>query len=142
MSRWQVLATLVAVMFGTHNLFVKRAAGRLPDAWGAFILEAAAALGILLFLGMLAGMGRLPEWPRDTGAVWLAATGGLFIAVGSILYFWIFRIGAPLSSAVPWVLTGWVVVVVLLGFLLEREMPGARHLAGFACAGLAIWLLR
>lgn len=142
MSRWQVLATVVAVMFGTHNLFVKRAAGRLPDVWGAFILEGAAALGILIFLVLLAALGKVPAWPEDTHAVGLAATGGLFIAAGSILYFWIFRIGAPLSSAVPWVLTGWVVVVVLLGFLIEKEMPNVRHLAGFVLAGLAIWCLR
>jgi len=142
MSRWQLLATVVALMFGTHNLFVKRAAGRVPDAWGAFILEATAAVGILLFLGVLAGLGRLPEWPQDTGAVWLVVIGGLCIAVASVLYFWVFRLGAPLSQAVPWVLTGWVVVVVLLGFIAEKEMPGVRHLVGFVCAGLAIWLLR
>jgi uncharacterized membrane protein len=142
MNRWQLLATLVAVMFGAHNLFVKRAAGRLPDAWGAFILEAVAALAILLFLGVQAAAGRMPAWPTDAGAVRLVACGGLLIGVGSVLYFWVFRLGAPLSAAVPWVLTGWVVVVVLLGFLLEKEMPGARHLAGLAFAGLAIWFLR
>lgn len=142
MSRWQLPATLVAVMFGAHNLFVKRAAGRLPDAWGAFVLEGAAALGILLFLVLLALFGRLPAWPADTRAVGLSAIGGLFIAAGSVLYFWVFRLGAPLSSAVPWVLTGWVVVVVLLGFLFEGETPGLRHLAGFVFAGLAIWCLR
>ncbi len=142
MSRWQVVATLTAVMFGTHNLFVKRAAGRLPDAWGAFILEGAAALGILFFLALLAVLGKLPAWPADTRAVGLSTIGGLFIAAGSILYFWVFRLGAPLSSAVPWVLIGWVVVVVLLGFVFEGETPTIRHLAGFAFAGLAIWCLR
>lgn len=142
MSRWQVLATLVAVMFGVHNLFVKRAAGRLPDAWGAFILEAVAAVGVLAYLVYLAARGNLPPWPGDRAAVWLVAAGGMFIAVGSILYFSVFRLGAPLSAAVPWVLTGWVVVVVLLGLVFEREVLQWRHAGGFACAILAIWLLR
>ena len=142
MTRWQILATLVAILFGAHNLFVKRAAGRLPDAWGAFILEAAAALAVLGFLGALALAGRLPAWPQDLNAVWLLAAGGLFIAAGSVLYFWVFRLGAPMSAAVPWVLTGWVVVTVLLGIVFEKEVPGWRHAAGFVCAGLAIWLLR
>jgi len=142
MIRWQVLATLVAVMFGAHNFFVKRAAGRLPDAWGAFILEGVAAVAILIVLVLQVASGRLPAWPHDSGAVWLVAIGGLFIGVGSILYFWVFRLGAPLSSAVPWVLTGWVVVVVVLGFVLEKEAPGVRHLAGIVFAGLAIWFLR
>jgi len=142
MARWQILATVVAVMFGAHNLFVKRAAGRLPDAWGAFILEAVAAVAVLVYLGVLALSGRMPAWPGDSGAVILVAVGGLFIAAGSVLYFWVFRIGAPLSQAVPWVLTGWVVVVVILGLVFEREALAWRHGAGFLSAALAIWLLR
>ena len=142
MSRWQVLATLVAILFGTHNLFVKRAAGRLPDIWGAFILEGVAAIGVLLFAAIMLGAGKLPAWPADKSAVAMAAIGGLFIAAGSILYFWVFRLGAPLSAAVPWVLTGWVVVVVLLGVVFEREALQMRHAAGFVCAVGAIWLLK
>jgi len=142
MTRWQVLATLVAVMFGAHNLFVKRAAGRLPDVWGAFILETAAAVGVLLYLILLALRSDLPPWPKDQAAIWMVAAGGLFLAVGSILYFNVFRLGAPLSAAVPWVLTGWVVFVVVLALIFEGEMPQLRHAGGLACAILAIWLLR
>lgn len=142
MLRWQILATVVAVMFGVHNLFVKRAAGRLADAWGALILEAVAALGVLLYLAYMATRGELPPWPHDRTAVGLVACGGVFIAVGSILYFNVFRLGAPISAAVPWVLTGWVVVVVLLGLIFEHEVLQWRHAGGLACAVLAIWLLR
>lgn len=142
MSRWQILATVVAVMFGAHNLFVKRAAGRLPDVWGAFILEAAATVGVLVYLVYLVARAELPPWPKDLAAVWLVAAGGLFLSVGSVLYFNVFRLGAPLSAAVPWVLTGWVVVVVVLGLVLEGEMLQWRHAGGFASAVLAIWLLR
>jgi len=142
MSRWQVLATVTAIMFGAHNLFVKRAAGRLPDAWGAFILEAAAALGVLIFLAALALLGKMPPWPGDRAAMAMVVCGGLFIAAGSILYFMVFRLGAPLSGAVPWVLTGWVVVVVFFGLIFEHEALQLRHAAGLASAVLAIWLLR
>ena len=142
MARWQILATVVAVLFGAHNLFIKRAAGRLPDAWGAFILEATAALAVLVYLGVLALSGRMPAWPGDSGAILLVAIGGLFIAVGAVLYFWIFRLGAPLAQAVPWVLIGWVAVVVILGVVFEREALQWRHAAGFVSAGLAIWFLR
>jgi len=142
MSRWQILATVVAVMFGAHNLFVKRAAGRVPDVWGAFILETAAALGVLLYLVFLIMRAELPPWPKDVPAVAMVVLGGLLLSIGSILYFNVFRLGAPLSAAVPWVLTGWVVVVVALGLLLEGEVLQWRHAGGFAFAILAIWLLR
>ena len=119
MTTWQVLATAVAILFGTHNMLVKRAAGRVPDAWGALVLEASAALVIAL-----------------------AALAGVFIGLGSILYFAVFRLGAPLSLAVPWVLIGWVMVVAVLGIATEGERLAWRHAAGLACGVATIWLLR
>jgi drug/metabolite transporter (DMT)-like permease len=142
MRTWHLLAVATAILFGTHNLLVKRAAGRMPDAWGAFVLEAVAAVVILVAIGALALAGRTPPVPRDAGAVAVVAAAGVLLGAGSVLYFWIFRLGAPLSSAVPWVLNGWVVVVALLGALTEGEPLGWRHAGGLAAAALALWLLR
>ena len=142
MQRWQLMATLVAILFGAHNLFIKRAAGRLPDSWGALILEGSAALALLLGVALAATWERFPSWPTDRTAVAFVVTGGLCIAAGSILYFRVFRMGAPLAQAVPWVLTGWVVVVVLWGLLFEGEALKWRHAAGLCSAAAALWLLR
>lgn len=142
MHAWYAPALAVALLFAIHNLFVQRAAGRVPDVWGAFVLEAVAAVVILLAIGMLALTGHAPPAPRDTYGVALAAAAGVFIGAGSVLYFWVFRLGAPLSVAVPLVLTGWTVVAVLLGVVLEGERLAWRQLAGLACALLGIWFLR
>jgi transporter family protein len=141
MTNWYLPAITVSVLFGIHNLFVKRAAGRLPDAWGALVLEGTAAAVILLWIGATALIGNGSSLPRDAQGVALAATGGLFIGAGSILYFWVFRLGAPLSVVVPLVLTGWVFVAAILGVVSEGEIVTGRHAAGFACAAVAIWLL-
>jgi hypothetical protein len=142
MTTWQVLATAVAILFGTHNMLVKRAAGRVPDAWGALVLEASAALVIALALAATAFVGTAPSAPRDAGGIALAALAGVFIGLGSILYFAVFRLGAPLSLAVPWVLIGWVMVVAVLGIATEGERLAWRHAAGLACGVATIWLLR
>jgi hypothetical protein len=142
MARWHWVAAIVAVMFGTHNLFVKRAAGRLPDAWGALILEGVAAAVLLIYLTARALTGAALAGPKDSAAVIWVALAGLLIAIGATLYFWVFRLGAPLAQAVPGVLVGWLVVSVLLGIVFEHEVLAWRHAAGLLCAVLAIWLLR
>ena len=142
MRGWQPLAIVVAIVFGSHNYLVQRAAGRIPDAWGALVLEVAAATTILVTIGALALAGHAPAAPRDMGGVALTALAGLFIGVGAVLYFTVFRLGAPLALAVPFVLTGWCAVAVGLGVALGGEVLAWRHVAGLACALLGIWFLR
>ena len=142
MRAWQPLAIVVAVVFGSHNYLVQRAAGRLPDAWGALVLEVSAGATILIAIGALALAGHPPPAPRDTGGIALTALAGLCIGIGAILYFTVFRLGAPLALAVPFVLTGWTVVAVTLGIVFGQETLAWRHVAGLACALLGIWFLR
>ncbi len=142
MLPWYPLAIAVSLFFGTHNLFVKRAAGRVPDAWGALVLEVAAVVAISIAIAVMALVGKVPPAPRDLGGLALAAAGGALVGVGSVLYFWVFRLGAPLSIAVPWVLNGWMAVVAVLGVAYEGESIDGRRAAGLVFAGFAIWLLR
>jgi transporter family protein len=142
MWTWPVLATIVSLLFGTHNLFVKRAAGRVPDAWGALVLETAAVGVILAGLAVLALFGKAPPVPRDPGGVAQAAVAGALVGLGSVLYFAVFRLGAPLAVAVPWVLNGWVAVVAVLGVVVEGESLAWRQIGGLVAAMAAIWLLR
>jgi hypothetical protein len=142
MRAWQVVAAGAALLFGAHNLFVKRAAGRIPDTWGAFAVEASATVTVLACVGVMVLAGEPVPAARDMGGVLLAAIAGVFVGRASILYFWVFRLGAPLSVAVPWVLTGWMLFATVLGAVLEDEVLGGRRAAGLAAAVLAIWLLR
>ena len=136
------MALLVAVLFATHNLFVQRASGRIPDAWGALVLEATATVVIAVGLAVLTLTGRASAVPTDAGGVALSAVAGVFIGAASVLYFWVFRLGAPLAVAVPLVLTGWTVVAVLFGVALEGERLAWRQVVGLGCAMVSIWFLR
>lgn len=142
MTTWQGLATAVAILFGTHNVLVKRAAGRLPDVWGALVLELSAAAVIAVAVVVMTAAGAGPAFPRDAAAAGLVALAGAVLGLGSVLYFGVFRLGGPLAVAVPWVLVGWMLVVALLGVVTEGDRLGWRQAAGLVTGAVTIWLLR
>jgi len=138
---WELVAAAVSILFGVHNLFVKRAAGAVPDVVGALLVEATATAVVLGWCLATIGTWRAGPVPvGGAGAAW-AALAGVFVGAASILYFVVFRLGAPMTLAVPRVLIGWVLVSVVLGVAVDGETLGARHALGIGCGALALWLL-
>ena len=53
MSSWFWYAVVAAILYGAHQIFTKLAADRIGEGLGGFVVEATAALSILLYLGIL-----------------------------------------------------------------------------------------
>lgn len=53
MSAWFWYAVGAAVLYGAHQIFTKLAAERISDGLGGFVVEATAALTILLYLALV-----------------------------------------------------------------------------------------
>src|SRR5947207_2656539 len=53
MAIWFWYAVAAAVLYGAHQIFTRLAAERIGDGLGGFIVEASAALSILIYLGVL-----------------------------------------------------------------------------------------
>ena len=49
---------MAAVLYGAHQIFTRLAAERIGDGLGGFVVEASAALSILLYLAFLWLRGR------------------------------------------------------------------------------------
>ena len=58
MAAWFWYAVLAAVLYGAHQIFTRLAAERIGEGLGGFIVEASAALSILLYLVFLWLNGR------------------------------------------------------------------------------------
>ena len=58
MSPWFWYAVIAAVLYGAHQIFTRLAAERIGDGLGGFVVEASAALSILLYLAFLWLRGR------------------------------------------------------------------------------------
>jgi len=52
-TAWFWYAVVAAVLYGAHQIFTKLAADRIGEGLGGFVVEATAALSILLYLAFL-----------------------------------------------------------------------------------------
>ena len=140
MTTWFWYAVGAAVLYGAHQICTKLAADKISDGIGGFVVEATAALTILLYLGWLRFGGAWNQTSSAPGVFWSVLTG-ICVGVGTIFFFVLFQKGGPLS-AVPMILAGGAALMALAGILLFREPASALRLVGIGMALVGLFLLR
>lgn len=140
MSPWIWYAVIAAVLYGAHQIFTRLAAERIGDGLGGFIVEASAALSILLYLALLWLGGRWNQKFSISGFNYSLLTG-ICVGAGTIVFFLLFQKGGPLS-AVPAILAGGAAIMAITGILFFHERPSWQRLAGVAFAITGLFLLR
>jgi transporter family protein len=119
MAQWFWYAVAAAVLYGAHQIFTRLAADRIGDGLGGFVVEATAALSILLYLALFWLVGRWNQKFSDEGFYYSALTG-ICVGTGTIAFFLLFQKGGPLSS-VPAILAGGAAMMAIAGMLFFRE---------------------
>jgi transporter family protein len=84
MSSWFWYAVAAAVLYGAHQIFTRLAADRIGEGLGGFVVEATAALSILLYLAVLWVAGRWNQRFSVVGFNYSLLTG---ICVGAGFFF-------------------------------------------------------
>jgi bacterial/archaeal transporter family protein len=140
MNSWFLYAVGAAVLYGLHQIFTKMAAERISDGLGSFVVEASAALSILLYLGWL-WWGRNWNQTSTSAGVFYSVLTGICVGGGTILFFLLFQNGGPLS-AVPMILAGGAAVMVAAGILFFKEPVSFSRLLGIVLAIAGLILLR
>jgi Predicted membrane protein len=139
-AAWFWYAVLAAVLYGAHQIFTRLAAERIGEGLGGFIVEATAALSILIYLAILWFGGRWSQKFSVTGVSYSVLTG-ICVGAGTIAFFLLFQKGGPLSS-VPAILAGGAAIMAIAGILFFREQPSWQRIVGVLCAMLGLFLLR
>ncbi len=134
------LASIAAVLYGAHQIFTRLAAQRIGDGLGSFIVEASAALSILIYLGVLWFSGHWNQKFSASGFNYSLLTG-VCVGAGTVAFFLLFQRGGPLS-AVPAILAGGAAIMAIAGLLFFGETPSWQRLLGIAFAILGLFLLR
>src|SRR5690242_4790499 len=119
MNAWFWYAIGAAILYGLHQVFTKLAADKIADGLGGFVVEATAALTILLYLSWLRFGGKWNQTASATGVCYSVLTG-ICVGAGTILFFLVFQKGGPLS-AVPMVLAGGAALMAVVGILFLKE---------------------
>src|SRR5437667_1743981 len=140
MAAWFWYAVVAAVLYGAHQIFTRLAADRIGEGLGGFLVEATAALSILLYLAFLWVANRWNQQSTGLGIFYSVLTG-ICVGAGTIAFFLLFQKGGPLSS-VPAILAGGAAIMAIAGILFFREAPSWQRLAGVAFAIAGLFLLR
>ncbi len=140
MPAWFFYAVGAAVLYGAHQIFTKLAADKISDGLGGFVVEASAALTILLYLAWLRFGGTWNQTSSAPGVFWSVLTG-ICVGVGTIFFFVLFQRGGPLS-AVPMILAGGAAIMAIAGIVFFKESANALRLLGIVLALAGLFLLR
>ncbi len=140
MATWFWYAVAAAVLYGAHQIFTRLASDQIGDGLGGFVVEATAALSILIYLAVLWFGDRWNQKFSDQGFYYSALTG-ICVGAGTIAFFLLFQKGGPLSS-VPAILAGGAAIMANAGMLFFREPASWQRLVGITLAILGLFLLR
>jgi bacterial/archaeal transporter family protein len=140
MAAWFWYAVVAAVLYGAHQIFTRMAAERIGEGLGGFIVEASAALSILIYLAILWLGGRWNQKFSGAGFNYSLLTG-ICVGAGTIAFFLLFQKGGPLSS-VPAILAGGAAIMAIAGILFFREPASWQRVLGITLAITGLLLLR
>src|SRR5438132_6323404 len=139
-TRWFFYAVAGAVLYGLDQVFTKLAADKIGEGLGGFVVEATAALSILLYLAWLRLSGHWNQTSSAAG-VWYSALTGICVGGGTIVFFLLFQKGGPLS-AVPMVLAGGAALMAVAGIFAFKEPASWQRLLGIALSLCGLFLLK
>jgi transporter family protein len=140
MAPWFWYAVVAAVLYGAHQIFTRLASERIGDGLGGFVVEASAALSILLYLAFLWVSGRWNQKFSMPGFNYSVLTG-VCVGAGTIAFFLLFQKGGPLS-AVPVILAVGAAMMAIAGIVFFREPASWPRLTGIVLAIVGLLLLR
>jgi bacterial/archaeal transporter family protein len=140
MAPWFWYAVIAAVLYGAHQIFTRLASDHIGDGLGGFVVEATAALSILLYLAAL-WLGARWNQKFSAEGFYYSALTGICVGAGTIAFFLLFQKGGPLSS-VPAILAGGAAIMAIAGMLFFREPASWQRLIGVALAIAGLFLLR
>ena len=140
MSEWFWYAVAAAILYGLHQIFTKLASNQIGEGLGGFMVEATAALTIVLYLLIIWLSGKWNQPVSSSGVLYSTLTG-VCVGAGTIAFFLLFQKGGPLS-AVPVILAVGAALMAVAGIAFFKEKPSVERIIGIILSIVGLFLLR
>jgi drug/metabolite transporter (DMT)-like permease len=136
---WIVYVIAAALALAAADIFVKAAAGKLPNSLG-MLLYGSIPFAAGLFWWLIDRRNVAPADITTKGVIFGLAVGVMFATVTFCMYA-AFRAAAPISLASPVIRLGGLVVASIAGLVLWKEPMTMRYVAGLAMVCLGIYFM-
>ena len=136
---WMTYVLGAAAALAAADVFVKLAAGKVPNSLG-MLLYGAVAFGVGAIWTVLDRTAGEPVRASTAGIAYALAVGVSFSAVTFGLYS-AFTAGAPLSVTSPVVRLGGLIVASVCGVLIWHEPVTFRYATGVTLALVGVYLI-
>ncbi len=140
MAPWFWYAVGAAVLYGAHQIFTRLASDLIGDGVGGLVVEAVAALTILLYLAALWFSGNWNQKFSLSGFGYSALTG-VCVGAGTVAFFLLFQNDGPVS-AVPAILAGGAALMAIAGIFFFQEPASWQRVLGIVLSIGGLFLLR
>jgi drug/metabolite transporter (DMT)-like permease len=136
---WMVYATVAAVALGAADVFVKLAAGKLPNSLGTLLYGGMAfAVGLAWFVFDRV-RGRVE--PASTAGIVYALCVGLAFSIVAAALYGAFKAGASLSVTSPVVRLTGLLAASVCGVLIWNEPMTPRYGLGLCLSIAGLYLI-
>lgn len=136
---WMVYAVAAAAALAAADVFVKMAAGKVPNSLGTLIYGAVAfAVGLTWFL---VDRTRGGLQPASQAGIAYALGVGLAFSIVAVALYGAFRAGGPLSITSPVVRLSGLIVASVCGVLIWNEPVTPKYITGLGLAVTGVYLI-
>jgi bacterial/archaeal transporter family protein len=136
---WVLIGILAGLFFAIYNLLLSLSSSNLHAFVGSVALSISSAVVTIAMILLFKMSGVDINFTAK--GVKMACFAGIFSAVGSLLYFWMYQKKAPVSVGVPLISISTIIFSALIGLLFLGEKLTMIKIIGLMLAVAGIWVM-
>ena len=136
---WILYAGIAAAALAAADVFVKLAAGKVPNSLGSLLYGAMAFVVGLSWFMVDRSRGGLA--PASTAGIGYALAVGVWFSIVTVGLYGAFQAGAPLSVLSPVVRLAGLIVASVCGLLIWNEPVTARYVLGLCLSAAGVYFI-
>lgn len=137
-----VTIIIIAILYGTYDLFIKLGAGRIDPALGAMLTQIASALSLVgVFLFQILKPDASRPQASTQGVIFVTLAGVLIATALVFLFFVLQNTATKATTAIPTILILRNVTLVMLSVFILREKITTIKSLGIGLSLIGVYLI-